>query len=216
MRSTEPIPGDPWPHDMQLTIEDHPHALLQLLWIREAHELRPRGEHLPPPLTEPPTVVRDEAVTAETRAAWEDAWPRIWHAVAAHAGADLDLDILDRLHGDAVSATESAELLRRLRGPEWRDDFGDRPFENPSYRAWSENVAIAGTVALAIKLEDTPERRDLAALVPAWQAGLTKIVTIPCRGEFTRRVTDNALLMTAASRTDSAGYRNALRSFLTP
>jgi len=38
-------------------------------------------------------------------------------------------------------------------------------------------------------------------------------VTIPCSGEFTRRVGENALLMTAATREDSDSYRRALSSF---
>jgi hypothetical protein len=38
-------------------------------------------------------------------------------------------------------------------------------------------------------------------------------VTIPCRGEFFRKITDNALLMTDATRAESAAYQRALNSF---
>jgi hypothetical protein len=64
------------------------------------------------------------------------------------------------------------------------------------------------------RLEDQPERRDLAALIPAWRAGLTTIVTIPCAGEFTLRIGENALLTTAATREDSDSYRRALSMFI--
>ena len=62
-------------------------------------------------------------------------------------------------------------------------------------------------------LENSPERRDLEALIPAWRAGLTKVVTIPCRGDHTRRVGDNALLVTDETRADSERDRRALAAF---
>ena len=68
--------------------------------------------------------------------------------------------------------------------------------------------------ALSTPLEDHPERRDLPTLISAWRAGLTKIVTIPCSGEFTRRVSKNALLVTAGTREDSDSYRRALSTFI--
>ena len=62
-------------------------------------------------------------------------------------------------------------------------------------------------------LRNSPEHRDLEALIPAWRAGLTKIVTIPCRGEYTRKLGTNALLVTDGTRADSGLYRAALASF---
>ena len=35
MLSSVPIPGNPWPHDMVLTIENDSQTLLDLLWVRE-------------------------------------------------------------------------------------------------------------------------------------------------------------------------------------
>jgi len=58
-----------------------------------------------------------------------------------------------------------------------------------------------------------PEHRDLDALITAWQAGLTKIVTIPCQRDFHRRISPTAMLMTDAERADSAAYRRALNAF---
>lgn len=37
MRSVHQIPGNPWPHDMTITVEDRPAPLLELLWLREAY-----------------------------------------------------------------------------------------------------------------------------------------------------------------------------------
>lgn len=213
MRSSEPIPGEPWPHDMMLTIEDRPTALLELLWIREAYGLAPRGDDLPPVLSDSPAAVRDNTVSTDARAAWAEAWPRIWQQTAAHAGGEKDPRIFEELHSTADGSAERADLLRRLIGPSWRDDVGGAALDSPAYRAWSESGAAAHAAALPTRLEDSPERRDLAALIPAWRAGLTIIITIPCVGEFTRRIGPNALLLTSTTRADSAAYRRALATF---
>jgi hypothetical protein len=216
VRSSEPMPGEPWPHDMMLTIEDRPNALLELLWIREAYGLAPRGHDLPPLLREAPAAVADAAFGADARAAWEKAWPAAWHDTLAHAGTDRDPRIFDQLQATPVGSAERAALLRRLTGPSWADAFGSDAIDGSSYRAWSENGAAAHMAALSTRLEDSPERRDLAALIPAWRAGLTIIITIPCAGEFTHRVGRNALLVTDSTRAESAAYRRALESFGPP
>jgi hypothetical protein len=64
-----------------------------------------------------------------------------------------------------------------------------------------------------VAYDETPERASLDALIPAWRSGLTRLVTIPCRGEFTRRIGSAALLITEETRNDVARYTDALRSF---
>jgi hypothetical protein len=59
-------------------------------------------------------------------------------------------------------------------------------------------------------VEEGPERLALDALVPAWRAGLTKIVEIPCRGTFTRILGPRSILVTAETRADPDRYREAL------
>ena len=98
-------------------------------------------------------------------------------------------------------------------GPTWRDDFGDSAFDHDSLRDWFQLGMDAHLAAMPKRLEDQPERRDLPILIPAWRAGLTKIVTIPCAGDFTRRIGDHALLITSATRQDSDSYRRALSTF---
>ena len=213
MRSNAPIPGDPWPHDMLLTVEDRPHALLELLWIREAHALQLQGEDLPPLLLDTPAPIQNAALSTDTRDEWASAWPRIWHAVVAHAGPDLDSRLFVELQATANGSTERASLLHRIVGPCWRDEFGDSAFENDSYSAWSQVGMDAQLAAMSTRIEDSPERRDLPPLISAWHAGLTKIVTIPCSGEYTRRISENALLMTDGTRANSDSYRRALNTF---
>jgi len=213
MRSNQSPPGNPWPHDMVITVEDRPSALLDLLWIREAHGLRPRADGLPPALIDAPAPVIDPTVTAATRSVWEEAWPRIWNAAAACAGVETDPRAFERFRLTESGSVERAEILQRMMGPTWRHEFGDSALDHDSYVAWIRDGMEEHLKKLPRRLEDHPERRDLAALVPAWRAGLTKIVTIPCVGEFAWRVAPNALLMTDATRDDSGAYRRALDSF---
>lgn len=60
MRSSVPIPGNLWSHDMVITVEDNPHALVDLLWIREAWNLQPAGNDHPP-------LLSDESVKTHAR-----------------------------------------------------------------------------------------------------------------------------------------------------
>lgn len=214
MRSSAPMPGNPWPHDMSITVDDSPHILMELLWLREVYELQPVGDDLPPLLVDTPVAVQDPAVGAATLDEWEAAWPRIWRAALAHAGLDHDPQLFDELHATANGSSERAELLHRIAGPSWRDEFGDTAFEHESHATWSQQGAEAHRAMMPTRLEDQPERRDLSALIPAWQAGLTKVVTIPCVSEFTRRVGENALLTTTATRENSDSYRRALSTFV--
>lgn len=212
MRSVEPIPGNPWPHDMILTVEDRPSALLELLWLREAHGLDPEGDDLPPLLIQTPEPAA-KPVDDATRAEWEGAWARLWRDVAAHAGREFDPRLLEQLHGTALGGAQREALLSELVGPEWGGEFGRDALEDPSYQRWTQRGMDEFRASRPRALADSPERRDLEALVPAWRAGLTKIVVIPCRGEHTRTLGPNALLVTEGTRADSAAYRRALASF---
>lgn len=165
-------------------------------------------------LSDTPATVQDRAVSVDTREEWGAEWPRIWHAAVAHVGEDDDPQLFDELQTTADGSLERIELLRRIVGTSWRDDFGDSAFDHESHVTWSQRGMDAHLAAMSTRLEDQPERRDLPALIRAWRAGLTKIVTIPCASEFTRRVGENALLTTAATRENSDTYRRALSTFI--
>jgi hypothetical protein len=214
MRSSAPIPGNPWPHDMTITVDDQPNMLLELLWIREAHQLQPRGEDLPPLLSDSPPVPRDRVVNAEERAHWDDAWPRMWDAAVAHAGTENDPRLFQEIQRTANGSAERADLLRRIVGPDWRDEFGGGALDTDSYGRWQQQAHDHLRDKLPTSLEASPERRDLESLILAWRAGLTKVVTIPCAGDFTRKIGPHGLLTTQATRDTSAKYRQALSSFI--
>jgi hypothetical protein len=212
VRSERPIPGNPWPHDMVLEIEDSPHALLDLLWLREACDLRPTGVDLPPPLVHPPLRAPVHRPDAERLRTWRAAWPLVWDEVLEHAGRPRQADRLWALEELPFGSAERAAMIREFIGPTWRDRFGDEVFDDDGYREWAAADAER-EVADQVGWDETPERRALPALVPAWEAGLVKVITIPCRGAFTRVVSPVALLVTAGTRQDPDAYRAALTAF---
>jgi hypothetical protein len=207
MRSLDPIPGNPWPHDMVIRIENDLQQVMDLLWVREAYGLHPVGD-APPSLIDTP----ERSGSPDDVPGGEAAWPGLWQAVLDHAGGLDATPLLERLHRTGLDPAERAELLAGLFGPSWRDRFGDAAFDD-RYRAWTERRFRDRTRDHARTLAETPERRSLAALVPAWEAGLVKIVTIPCHGEHTRRIGDATLLMTDATRDDPERYTAALSGF---
>jgi hypothetical protein len=209
--------GEAWPHAMAITVDEKPTFVLELLWIREAYDLQPEGEDLPPLLTDTPARVIDPAVSDAERSRWEAAWSQLWHGAVAHAGGERGADLFDEfeeLRQAADGSPGRADLIFRIVGPNWHDAFGDAVFRDRAYSAWErKRVDALIEVLMTGREEDSPERRDLDALVPAWRAGLTKFVSIPCRGEFTRRIGPSTLLVTDATRNDSASFRRALATF---
>ncbi|MFB2556418.1 hypothetical protein [Herbiconiux liangxiaofengii] len=198
------MPGNPWPHDMMLRIEDSPSALHELLWIREAWGLQPQGDDLPPLLAHPP-----EPVGLPAPEEWQRAWPDLWAACLAQAGRPHDPGLIGRLSDTSLGSEERARLLTELTGVSWRDRFGDEAFTS-SFDAWSEAQRTAQHLRRPLAYDDTPERKSLDALIVAWQAGITEFVLIPCRGDFTRRLSPSTLLVTEATRNDPRRYAAAL------
>ncbi|RFA20586.1 hypothetical protein [Subtercola boreus] len=212
MRSSVPIPGNPWPHDMVLSVEDNPKALIDMLWVREAWGLQPDGDDLPPLLADQSVREHSESVDVSKRALWQSAWPSVWAACVDHAGRVSTEDLFTRLHQTANGSAERAELLRELLGPDWRDRFGDEAFDE-RYRAWTTGNFEALFRGHRRPLDEDPERVSLASLVPAWEAGLTRVVTVPCAGTHSRKIGPHTLLVTAETRENPERYAEALDGF---
>lgn len=210
MRSFVPIPGNPWPHDMMITVDDDPVSLVELLWIRDAWELRPDHGDAPPRLVDSPAAQMNRAVEVDIEA-WRAAWPELWDATLRHAGKIHDPALFDAIHATAGYSPERMALLAQLTGPSWRDRFGDTGLDG--FQAWQESQFHSRATNRPTSVEEQPERRSLDALIEAWRHGLTKIVTIPCRGSFTRAIGPHALLITDETRADPNSFSTALRQF---
>ncbi|MCE4025502.1 hypothetical protein LXM50_05910 [Microbacterium sp. Au-Mic1] len=192
---------------MSIRVEDEPHALLELLWVRDVHGLRPPGD-VPPPLTDPPTARRSPADAT----ALSNAWSELWHDAVAHL-AELDpVPLIARIEPTAPGSDERRVLLEQLRGPTWRDRFGAEAFD-ASFSDWTSRRVREHIAGHRAPLHEHPERRALDALIPAWRTGLVRVIEIPCRGEFTRIAGPSALLVTAETRSDPERYAEALTVF---
>lgn len=214
MRSSQPIPDNPWPHDMVLTIEDDSQTLLELLWIREAWRLWPEGDDLPPELVDTPPFIDGPKRAAAPITKWRDAWPRIWTACLQHSGTSPKPVVLERLHASAVGREERSRLLRELVGPSWRDEFGSDAMTVESEQ-WMHMLFQQRVDRARQPMDEQPEHAALDELIAAWRSGLKKIVQIPCRGTYTRVIGTHALLLTAETRADPGRYRIALTEFRT-
>jgi hypothetical protein len=212
MRSSVPIPGNPWPHDMSLTIEDDPHALVELLWIRQAWNLNPTGDDPPPLLSNFSTSAGAETLLSDKSADWQEAWPSMWLACLEHAGQIRDPSMFEQLHQTANGSVERLDLLQKLSGPSWRNSYGDEAFTE-RYQTWNQAQFEMSSQRHIRSWDEEPERVTLAAVIPAWQAGMTKVVVIPCRGTYSRVIGQHALLVTAETRADNERYSEALGLF---
>ena len=160
VRTSIPIPGNPWPHEMVITVDDDANSLVELLWIREAWGLQPFGDDLPPLLVDPPDrrMKMNEDEELDIRA-WQAAWSELWIAALRHAGSVRDPGLFEALGATADHSSERADLIA------------------------------------------------------AWRVGLTKIVTIPCHGEYTRTIGEHTLLVTDATRDDADMFSAALSQY---
>lgn len=193
MRSLGPIPGNHWPHDMAITVESDSNALLDLLWIREVWNLRPTGVDLPPLPCDGAVSAHARTKPSERVVRWGDGWPSMWQACVEHAGELREgAAILDRLEGTPYGSPERAALLTAFLGPSWRGEYGDDAFTGEYYH-WNQTRFDVVSRRQPRSLDEEPERLSLKALVPAWRAGLAKVVTTPCRGTFTRVIDRHAL-----------------------
>ena len=212
MRSSVPLPGNPWPHDMLITVENDLQPLLDLLWIREAWNLSPVAVDLPPLLVDDSDRAQAKTEPSGGATTWSDAWPSLWERCVHHAGLIRDAAVVEQLYETEDGSPERAELLQTITGPSWRDEFGAAAFTE-DYETWNLARFEAQARRQPRSLDEEPERMSLDALIPAWQAGLTKIVTIPCHGSYTRRIGEHALLMTDETRNDPKRYAEALDQF---
>jgi len=207
MLSSSPMPENPWPHDMLITT-DRPSPLFELLWVREAWGLQPAGADLPPLLVDTPATVSSGHPPAE----WSEGWASLWDACVKHAAKPQDRAGMHRLFTDrSLGEAERVALLSGLHGPSWRKRFGDEAITG-AYVAW-QSADAERRMSAVHSLDESPEHRALDSLIPAWRAGLTTLVVIPCRGSYTRRIGASALLLTDETRDDPIRFAEALGTF---
>jgi len=204
MRSTDPMPGNPWPHDMSITIEDAPPFITDLLFVRSVWGLDPAGV---PPLSrepEPGTSLRPRRPAVdELERLWLIDWDRAWSQFqdAPKQGRIPDENELRR-----IAAATDEEL---------REAFSSQPsamwsigVDREAASTWRASLSNDHRTPLA----ETPERRALPALIHAWRHGIDTIIQLPYRGHYARQQSGRHLVVSQETRHNPDLYAEALNN----
>jgi hypothetical protein len=206
MRSDQPVPGNPWPHDMVLHIDTSPFGLIELLFAREVWRLTIREV---PALDDVPSVGASSRLASgprqgsgEMAALWRRDWERAW--------APFDAESTGIPGPDA----ETARMLATLDDSELAlavsstpSEFWHRGIDAEALGNWRRELSGSERVT---SLEATPERRSLPALIAAWETGLTDIVQLPYAGFFAERLNRRTLVVSRITRSEPALFSQAL------
>ncbi|WP_427016355.1 hypothetical protein ACQCSX_16565 [Pseudarthrobacter sp. P1] len=208
MRLLHPRPGNPWPHDMVISVDEGPFHICQLLYIRSAWGIAddvdvPALDPVPDPGTSaPPATASLDEWSARWAVAWQRAWdwygipePRPWRP------DHLPTQELMR------SLSVPGQPLHPLVPPFWQAEYGDAGIDRDAYGPWQNSLH---PIPEPHRVEETPERLSLPALIEAWRGGLDTVVTLPYRGFYARRITRRHLAVSTATRLDPEMYSRAL------
>ena len=80
MRSVHELSGEPWPHDMVISV-DQPNNLLTLLFVRDVWDIA-RDMDIPA-LAPPPTPGNSMRPESPSPDVWSERWVETWHAAWA-------------------------------------------------------------------------------------------------------------------------------------
>ena len=203
MRSDRPIPGNPWPHDMVISI-DEPYNICQLLFIRNAWGI---ASDVDIPMLDPFPDAGDSflpsgASESEWSARWKREWSRawVWYSIQDPKQRPTS-DLLRQL-------SKPGRPLHPAFPPFWQAEYGDASIDSEAFEKWRRALRPEMLVAL----ESTPERVCLGALIAAWNAGLETVVTLPYAGYFAQRISAKHLVVSAATRAHPESYNQALAS----
>ncbi|HUG51202.1 MAG TPA: hypothetical protein VLZ78_09425 [Terrimesophilobacter sp.] len=203
MRSERPIPGNPWPHDMVIGI-DEPNNICQLLFIRNAWGI---AKDVEIPMLDPlpdvgSSAMPSSASESEWSARWKQAWSRAWRWYAiAESAQRVTSELLRRL-------STPGQPLHPAFPPFWQAEHGDEGVDSEAFEKWQR----ASRPEMFVALESTPERVCLDALIAAWNAGLETVVTLPYAGYFAQRISAKHLVVSGSTRAHPESYNRALAS----
>ena len=210
MRFNGPAPDNPWPQDMAIRVDETPHHLSILLFIRHAWEVAADADV--PRLSPLPDVgfsrIPDTAPPSEWDARWRRAWERAWNWDSVAEPDPTMHPTPERIRAVARSFQELDPLIP----PFWQADYGWEGIDAGACTAWEMACSPEAYFPRRRKAADAPEPQSLPALIAARESGLDTVVVLPYQGFFARRITARHLAVSAATRNEPAAYSRALRA----
>lgn len=211
MRFTQPVPHNPWPHDMVIRVDDTPQHLTVLLFIRQAWGVAANADV--PPLAPVPDIGASRLPGVPGRKEWEArwhlAWERAWdwYAVEDPEPAKLPTPELIR------DASQPGQGLNPVIPPMWQVDYGWAGIDPDAYSTWQHQCSPHAYAPPRRSAAELPEPRSLPALIAAWEGGMDSVIVLPYAGFFARRITNRHLAVSAVTRNDPASYTRALETW---
>jgi hypothetical protein len=207
MRASEPIPGEPWPGDMLITITDST-SLTFLLFVRSAWRISSPG--VPEVETEPDVGASARPQSIDPLVAelqWRIEWDRAWEEFAprsrgVHAPDAATQRLLDTLSDEELWEATSTSP----------SDFWDEGIDRDALGGWDRALRDNHSLPLA----EHPERVALPEVIAAWRTGMTTIIELPFAGYYADRIDSERLVVSMRTRRDPALYPRALRTPLRP
>lgn len=212
MRSKEPLPHNPWPHDMVIRVDDSPHHLTILLFIRHAWGIAANADvpGLQPVPDSGSSQLPDSADRSEWEARWHHAWGRAWDWYAVEDPEPKRLPTPELIR----DVWRPGQGLNPVIPPIWQAEYGWAGIDPDAYSTWQQQCsphAYAPPRRIAAEL---PEPRSLPALIAAWEGGLDSVIVVPYAGFFARRITRRHLAVSATTRNDPGSYTRALQTWI--
>ncbi|MEO2129631.1 MAG: hypothetical protein ABGX78_00095 [Microbacterium sp.] len=200
MRSVHELSGEPWPHDMVISV-DQPNNLLTLLFVRDVWDIA-RDMDIPA-LAPPPTPGNSMRPESPSPDVWSERWVETWHAAWAWYvdGGGIQYRDAARIDPQAALADLAAHLP-----PMWETQYGSEGIDRDALWQWMQTLHD-----LPRPLDEAPERRGLSDLIGAWRDGIESIIVLPYGIDFSRRITSQHLVVSSMTRDDPALYGQALR-----
>lgn len=208
------VPDNPWPHGMAISVDDTPHHLTVLLFIRDAWKLEadadvPRLEPLPDVGT---SRIPDSATPAEWEARWRRAWGRAWDWFSVEEPDPT----IHPTPGYLREASQPGHGLDPLVPPFWQAEHGWEGIDAGAYTAWEMACSPEAFFPSRRSAAELPEPQSLPALIAAWENELDTVIVLPYQGYFARRITARHLAVSAVTRNEPTAYSRALRTAANP
>ena len=196
------MPGNPWPHDMTITIEDPPPFLSELLFVRSAWGLDPADVPHLDREPDPGTSARPRRPAAdELERLWLIDWKRAWTQFQddPREGQIPDENELRRI---AESTDEELQATYAARPSAiWYTGM-----DSDAANTWRTSLVDNYRTPLA----GTPGWLALPALIQAWHHGIDTIIQLPYRGHYARQLSRRHLLVSRETRYNRDLYTETL------